>query len=43
MATEALGSQLRIELRNQKADLIKWMFLFWLGTVAAGVATRLPD
>ena len=41
MATEALGSQLRIEMRTQKADLIKWMFLFWLGTVAAEVATRL--
>ncbi len=33
-----LGAELRTEFRteiaNLKADLIKWMFLFWLGTVA---------
>ena len=40
MATEALGSQLRLEMAGQRADLIKWMFLFWVGTVAVGVATR---
>ena len=40
MATEALGSQLRLEMAGQRADLIKWMFLFWVGTVAIGVATR---
>ncbi len=40
MATEALGSQLRLEMAGQRADLIKWMFLFWVGTVAVGVASR---
>ncbi len=40
MATEALGSQLRLEMAGHRADLIKWMFLFWVGTVAVGVATR---
>ena len=29
-----LGAELRTEMANLKADLIKWMFLFWLGTVA---------
>jgi hypothetical protein len=41
MATEALGPQLRLEMAGQRADLIKWMFLFWVGTVAVGVAGRL--
>ena len=40
MATEALGSQLRLEMAGQRADLVNWMFLFWVGTVAVGVATR---
>ena len=26
--------KLRAEMGNLKAELIKWMFLFWLGTVA---------
>ena len=26
--------QLRSEIASLKAELIKWMFLFWLGTVA---------
>ena len=26
--------QLRSEMASLKAELIKWMFLFWLGTVA---------
>jgi hypothetical protein len=33
----------RTEMANLRADLIKWMFLFWLGTVAAtlaGIFTR---
>jgi hypothetical protein len=29
-----LGAELRTEMAELKADLIKWMFLFWLGTVA---------
>ncbi len=27
-------AELRTELGSLKAELIKWMFLFWLGTVA---------
>ena len=30
----ALGAALRTEMASLKAELIKWMFLFWLGTVA---------
>jgi hypothetical protein len=29
-----LGAELRTEMAELKAELIKWMFLFWLGTVA---------
>jgi len=29
-----LGAQVRTEMADFKAELIKWMFLFWLGTVA---------
>ena len=37
----AAGSAaLRTEMANLRADLIKWMFLFWLGTVAAAFFTR---
>jgi hypothetical protein len=31
---------LRTEMANLRAELIKWMFLFWLGTVAAAFITR---
>jgi len=31
---------LRTEMANLRAELIKWMFLFWLGTVAAAIFTR---
>jgi hypothetical protein len=41
MAVEALASKVRIEMATLKADLIKWMFLFWLGTVAANLASKL--
>ena len=34
MATEAMGSQLRLEMAILRADLVKWMFLFWLGSIA---------
>jgi hypothetical protein len=36
-------ADLRAEMADLRADLIKWMFLFWLGTVGvtlAGVLTR---
>jgi hypothetical protein len=29
-----LASEMRTEMANLRAELIKWMFLFWLGTVA---------
>jgi len=31
---------LRTEMANLRAELIKWMFLFWLGTVAAAIFAR---
>ena len=34
---------LRTEMASLRAELVKWMFLFWLGTVAAtlaGIFTR---
>jgi len=41
METEAGFARLRLELAAQRADTVKWLFLFWLGTVAATVAARL--
>jgi len=40
MATEAIGSQLRMEMAVMRSDLIKWMFLFWLGTIAVSIANN---
>jgi len=34
------SAALRTEMANLRAELIKWMFLFWLGTVAAAIFTR---
>jgi hypothetical protein len=36
-------AELRTEMANQRADLIKWMFIFWAGTVIplAGLAVAL--
>jgi hypothetical protein len=37
------SAALRTEMADLRAELIKWMFLFWLGTVAAtlaGIFTR---
>jgi hypothetical protein len=31
----ALRSDLRAEMKANQADLMKWMFLYWSGTVAA--------
>ncbi len=33
-------SALRVEMRELKADLVKWMFLFWTGTALANVLLR---
>ena len=41
METEAALGRLRVDIVTQKADMVKWMFLFWLGSVAATVAARL--
>ncbi|MBF0458779.1 MAG: DUF1640 domain-containing protein [Nitrospirae bacterium] len=35
--TEEAG-ELRVEIANVKADIIKWMFLFWIGQTAVTVA-----
>ncbi|MBF0554795.1 MAG: hypothetical protein HQK96_09620 [Nitrospirae bacterium] len=35
--TEERG-KLRVEIANVKADIIKWMFLFWIGQTAVMVA-----
>ncbi len=32
------GSELRRDLESVKAELIKWMFLFWIGQIAVLVA-----
>jgi hypothetical protein len=29
----AMKSELRAEMANQRSDLLKWMFIFWAGTV----------
>ena len=33
-------AKVRTEMASLRAELIKWMFLFWLGTVAAAFFTR---
>lgn len=30
--------QLRIEMKEQKSELIKWMFIFWIGQLGATMA-----
>ncbi|MCG6553797.1 MAG: hypothetical protein L7F77_15845 [Candidatus Magnetominusculus sp. LBB02] len=32
------AAKLRVETANVKADIIKWMFLFWIGQTAVMVA-----
>jgi hypothetical protein len=36
----AMGSEIRSEMHAQKADLIKWMFLFFTGSALANVLLR---
>lgn len=36
----AMGSEIRSEMHTQKADLIKWMFLFFTGSALANVLLR---
>ncbi|RYE28429.1 MAG: hypothetical protein EOP42_16870 [Sphingobacteriaceae bacterium] len=33
-----LKGELRFEMANQKAEIIKWMFIFWAGQLAAMIA-----
>jgi len=28
-------AELKVEIANTKADMIKWMFIFWVGQLAA--------
>ena len=35
-----LRAELRTEIHGLKAELIKWMFLFWAGTALAGLLVR---
>jgi hypothetical protein len=37
LATKEDIAQLRIEIEEQKSDIIKWMFLFWIGQIAATI------
>ncbi len=30
--------QLKIEMKDQKSEIIKWMFLFWIGQIAVTLA-----
>ena len=38
MGQESLESRLRTEMAILRADLIKWMFLFWVGTMGTVLA-----
>jgi hypothetical protein len=38
---ERLSAEFRTELAAQRADLIKWSFLFWLGMVLSVFVSRL--
>jgi hypothetical protein len=33
-----LREELRVEMREIKADMIKWMFIFWIGQLVAMIA-----
>lgn len=34
-------TDLRVEIRESKAEMIKWMFIFWMGQIAAMVGMLL--
>ena len=36
----ALRGDMKVELHAMKAELIKWMFLFWAGTALAGLLLK---
>ena len=31
-------AKLQVEMKDQKSEIIKWMFLFWIGQTAATLA-----
>jgi hypothetical protein len=35
LATKQDVSELKLEIKENKADTIKWMFIFWVGQLAA--------
>jgi hypothetical protein len=37
---EWLNQELRADMHAMKAEMIKWMFLFWAGTALAGLLIR---
>jgi vacuolar-type H+-ATPase subunit E/Vma4 len=34
----ALRTELKVDIATAKADMIKWMFIFWIGQLAAFIA-----
>ena len=38
LATKQDISELRVEVSKTKADIIKWMFVFWIGLLGAVIA-----
>ena len=38
LMTKEDGAKLRVEIAESKTEVIKWMFLFWIGQMAATAA-----
>ncbi len=38
LMTKQDGAELRVEMSAFKAEIIKWMFLFWIGQIAVTTA-----
>ena len=38
LMTKEDGAKLRLEVSEAKAEIIKWMFLFWIGQIAVTTA-----
>lgn len=38
LMTKEDGTKLRVEIAEAKTEVIKWMFLFWIGQMAATAA-----
>ena len=36
-----LRADLRVEIAQSKAEIIKWMFIFWIGQIAVVIALKL--